>query len=70
MEFNPNNTFMYVVVTLVIIFVLLQSVVFFIKAWKRGKELGMDMKALKKPLAHPRSSPSRLRLRFYLVWSR
>jgi hypothetical protein len=48
MEFNPNNTFMYVVVTLVIIFVLLQSVVFFIKAWKRGKELGMDMKALKK----------------------
>ncbi|MDP3446959.1 MAG: DUF5058 family protein [Eubacteriales bacterium] len=48
MEFNPNNTFMYVVVALVIAFVLLQSVVFFIKAWRRGKELGMDMKALKK----------------------
>lgn len=48
MEFNPNNTFMYVVVALVIAFVLLQSIVFFIKAWRRGKELGMDMKALKK----------------------
>ncbi|HAX40175.1 MAG TPA: DUF5058 domain-containing protein [Clostridiales bacterium] len=48
MEFNPNNTFMYVVVALVIAFVLLQSIVFFMKAWRRGKELGMDMKALKK----------------------
>ncbi len=48
MEFNSNGAFMYVVVAVVIAFVLLQSVVFFIKAWRRGKELGMDMKALKK----------------------
>ncbi len=48
MEFNSNSAFMYIVVTIVILFVLLQSVVFFIKAWRRGKELGMDMKALKK----------------------
>ncbi len=48
MEFNSNSAFMYVVVGVVIAFVLLQSVVFFIKAWRRGKELGMDMKALKK----------------------
>ena len=48
MEFNSNSTFMYVVVSIVIAFVLLQSVVFFIKAWKRGKELGMDTQALKK----------------------
>jgi hypothetical protein len=39
---------MYIVVTIVILFVLLQSVVFFVKAWRRGKELGMDTKALKK----------------------
>jgi hypothetical protein len=39
---------MYIVVAVVIAFVLLQSVVFFIKAWRRGKELGMDTKALKK----------------------
>ena len=48
MEFNSNSAFMYVVVAVVIAFVLLQSVVFFIKAWKRGKELGMDTQALKK----------------------
>jgi len=48
MEFNSNSAFMYIVVGVVIAFVLLQSVVFFIKAWRRGKELGMDMKALKK----------------------
>ncbi|HWQ98613.1 MAG TPA: DUF5058 family protein [Clostridia bacterium] len=48
MEFNSNSTFMYIVVTIVILFVLLQSVVFFVKAWRRGKELGMDTKALKK----------------------
>lgn len=48
MEFNSNSTFMYIVVAIVIAFVLLQSVVFFVKAWRRGKELGMDAKALKK----------------------
>ena len=48
MDFNSNSAFMYVVVAIVIAFVLLQSVVFFIKAWKRGKELGMDKQALKK----------------------
>ena len=32
MEFNSNSAFMYIVVTIVIAFVLLQSVVFFIKA--------------------------------------
>ncbi len=48
MEFNSNSTFMYVVVAIVIAFVLLQSIVFFMKAWKRGKELGMDTQSLKK----------------------
>jgi len=48
MEFNSNSTFMYIVLAIVILFVLLQSVVFFVKAWRRGKELGMDTKALKK----------------------
>jgi len=50
MEFNSNSAFMYVVVAVVIAFVLLQSVVFFVKAWKRGKELGMDTQALKKTI--------------------
>lgn len=48
MEFHSNSGFMYVVVTIVILFVLLQSVVFLAKAWKRGKQLGMDKKVLRK----------------------
>ena len=42
MEFNANSGFMYVVVTIVIVFVILQSVVFLAKAWKRGLQLGME----------------------------
>ncbi|HRX58072.1 MAG TPA: DUF5058 family protein [Eubacteriales bacterium] len=48
MEFNPNSGFMYTLVAIVIAFVILQSVVFLVKAWKRGKELGMDVKLLRK----------------------
>ncbi len=48
MEFNPNSGFMYILVAVVIAFVILESVVFLIKAWKRGKELGMDVKLLRK----------------------
>lgn len=48
MEFNSNSGFMYAVVAIVIAFVLLQSVVFFVKAWRRGIALGMDKQALKK----------------------
>ncbi len=48
MEFSSNSAFMYIVVTIVILFVLLQSVVFFVKAWRRGLALGMDKQALKK----------------------
>jgi len=48
MEFNANSGFMYVVVTIVIVYVILQSIVFLVKAWKRGKQLGMDKQVLKK----------------------
>lgn len=48
MEFSSNSAFMYIVVTIVILFVLLQSVVFFVKAWRRGLALGMDKQALRK----------------------
>ncbi len=48
MEFNSNSSFMYVLVAVVIAFVILQSVVFLVKAWKRGLQLGMDKQVLKK----------------------
>ena len=51
MEFNANSGFMYVVVAIVIAFVILQSVVFLAKAWKRGLQLGMEKKALLKTVS-------------------
>ena len=51
MEFNSNSAFMYVVVAVVIAFVILQSVVFLAKAWKRGKQLGMEKKVLLKTVS-------------------
>ena len=48
MEFNANSGFMYVIVAIVITYVVLQSVVFLAKAWKRGKQLGMDKQVLRK----------------------
>lgn len=48
MSFNVNDGFMYVLVAIVIAYVILQSIVFLVKAWKRGIELGMDKKMLQK----------------------
>ncbi|MBE6562743.1 MAG: DUF5058 family protein [Ruminococcaceae bacterium] len=48
MNFNPNSNFMYIIAVGVIIFVLAQSAFFLIKAWRRGKELGIDKSKLKK----------------------
>ncbi len=48
MEFNINSPILFIMVAVIITAVLGQSVFFLIKAWKRAKELGMDMKKLKK----------------------
>lgn len=48
MNFNPNSTFMYAIAIGIIVFVLAQSAFFLIKAWKRGRELGIDSKKLRK----------------------
>lgn len=48
MKFDVNDGFLYVIVAIVIAFVIVESVVFLAKAWKRGKEIGMDMATLKK----------------------
>ena len=50
MEFNTNSTFLYLIAVLVIVFVLAQSVFFLIRAYRRGKELGMDAKKLNKTI--------------------
>lgn len=48
MEFSVNSTFLYIVAVLVILFVLAQSFFFLIRAYKRGKELGISNAKLKK----------------------
>lgn len=46
MDFK-SSTVLYLIAGAVILFVLAQSVFFLIKAWKRGKELGIDKKKLR-----------------------
>lgn len=48
MEFNINHPLLYVLVAAVIAVVLAQSVFFLVKAWKRGVQLGIDKKKLRK----------------------
>lgn len=47
MEFNISDPMLYVFAAVVILFVLAQSVFFLIKAWKHGRELGIDKKKLR-----------------------
>lgn len=48
MEFSPNSTFMYIVAICVIVFVLAQSGFFLVRAYRRGKQLGISTAKLKK----------------------
>lgn len=47
-NFDVNSAFLFVIVGLVILFVLAQSVFFLVKAWRRGKQIGLDMSVLKR----------------------
>ena len=48
MQFNTNSTFLYIVALCVIVFVLAQSVFFLVRAYRRGKAIGMDAAKLRK----------------------
>ena len=48
MEFSLNSPILFIMVGIIIAAVLGQSVFFLVKAWRRAKELNMDMKKLKK----------------------
>lgn len=50
MEFSANSIFLYVLAIAVIVFVLAQSLFFLVRAYKRGKELGIDTSKLKKTI--------------------
>ncbi|MCI6467904.1 MAG: DUF5058 family protein [Faecalicatena sp.] len=43
MSFNPSSTFLFILAGIIILFVICQSLFFLVRAYKRGKTLGMDM---------------------------
>lgn len=47
-SFNPNSTFLFTIAGLIVAFVIGQSVFFLIKAWRRAKELGIEVDVLKR----------------------
>ncbi len=48
MNFSPNSTFLYFIAVLVILFIIVQSFFFLIRACRRAKSLGMDMRQIRK----------------------
>ena len=50
MSFSPNSTLLFIVAGCVILFVIAQSLFFLIRAYKRAKELGMDMGQVRKTI--------------------
>lgn len=50
MNFNPNSSFLYTIAAGVILFVLIQSIFFLVRAYKRAQEKGMDMKQIRKTI--------------------
>lgn len=48
MEFSTNSPILFVIAGIIVAVVLAQSVYFLIKAWRRGKEIGMEPKKLKR----------------------
>lgn len=50
LKFSVNSTFLYIIAICVIIFVLAQSVFFLLRAYRRGKELGLSAQKLNKTI--------------------
>lgn len=50
MHFNPSSTFLFLLAGMIILFVICQSVFFLVRAYRRGKSLGMDMGKIKKTM--------------------
>lgn len=50
MNFNPNSSFLYGIAIFVIVFVILQSLFFLIRAYRQAKKIGMDMKQVNKSI--------------------
>jgi len=51
MTFSPNSSLLYLIAVCIILFVLVQSVFFLVRAWRRARQLGIDVSKLKKTVA-------------------
>lgn len=50
MNFNPSSTFLFILAGIIILFVICQSLFFLVRAYRRGKTLGMDLKKLRQTM--------------------
>ncbi len=50
MKFDPNSSFLYVIATIVILFVIVQSFFFLVRAYRRAKKIGMDMNQVRRTI--------------------
>jgi hypothetical protein len=50
MKFSPNSGFLYMIAVIVIVFVIVQSLFFLIRAYRRAKAIGMDMGQIRKTI--------------------
>ena len=50
MTFNPNSMILFVLAGIVILFVIAQSVFFLVRAYRHGKEIGIDAKQMRKTI--------------------
>lgn len=50
MKFQPNSTFLFTLAGLVILFVIAQSIFFLVRAYRRGKSLGIETAQMKKTI--------------------
>lgn len=50
MQFDSNSSFLFILAAIVILFVIVQSVFFLVRSYKRGLAVGMDKKALNKTI--------------------
>ena len=48
--FDVNSAFIYVIALIVVVFVIMQSIFFLLKAWKRASVLGMDKSKLRRTI--------------------
>lgn len=49
-SFSPNSTFLFLIAACVILFVIAQSIFFLVRAYRRAKELNMDMGRIRKTI--------------------